>query len=83
MDEKDLEEVATIEGWMEAEILKRRLESFEIPVLLQYETAGRIFGITMNGLGKVRVLVPGDRLGEARQLLERDSDVEEPGSAPD
>ena len=35
----------------------------------QYEAAGRIFGITMDGLGKVRVLVPQDLLEEARKVL--------------
>ena len=34
------------------------LESEEIPVLLRYESAGEVFGITVNGLGKVDILVP-------------------------
>lgn len=55
---------------MEAEIIKRRLESFGIPVLLRYETAGQLFGITMDGLGKVKILVSPDHLEEARQLLQ-------------
>jgi hypothetical protein len=69
MNGGNLKELVAVEGSMEAEIIKSKLESYEIPVLLQYEAAGRIFGITMDGLGKVRVLVPQDLLEEARKVL--------------
>ncbi len=65
----NLKELVAVEGSMEAEIIKSKLESYGIPVLLQYEAAGRIFGITMDGLGKVSVLVPQDLLEEARKVL--------------
>lgn len=81
MAEGELSELVVIEGWMEAEIIKQRLESFSIPVLLQYESAGRIFGITMNGLGKVRIMVPPDHLAEARQLLVQEPENEETAAA--
>lgn len=67
--ETDLEELIAVEGSMEAEIIKSKLESFQIPVLLKFESAGRIFGITMNGLGKVKVMVPKSFLKEARKIL--------------
>ena len=69
MNEAKLKELVAVEGSMEAEIIKSKLESYDIPVLLQYEAAGRIFGITMDGLGKVKILVPEDLLEEARALL--------------
>jgi len=69
MNDTNLKELMAVEGSMEAEIIKSKLESYDIPVLLQYEAAGRIFGITMNGLGKVKLLVPEDLLEEARALL--------------
>lgn len=69
MNDGDLKELMAVEGSMEAEIIKSKLESYEIPVLLQYEAAGRIFGITMDGLGKVRIMVPRDLLEEARKVL--------------
>jgi hypothetical protein len=69
MNGADLKELLAVEGSMEAEIIKSKLESYDIPVLLQYEAAGRIFGITMDGLGKVKILVPEDLLEEARALL--------------
>ncbi len=69
MNEGNLKELVAVEGSIEAEIIKSKLESYDIPVLLQYEAAGRIFGITMDGLGKVKILVPEDLLEEARNLL--------------
>ena len=69
MPDSDLKELMTVEGGMEAEIIKSKLESCQIPVLLRYETAGRIFGITMNGLGKVKIMVPGPLLEEAKKAL--------------
>jgi hypothetical protein len=69
MNDGKLRELLAVEGSMEAEIIKSKLESYEIPVLLQYEAAGRIFGITMDGLGKVRIMVPQDLLEEAKKVL--------------
>jgi hypothetical protein len=69
MFERDLKELLAVEGSLEAEIIKSKLESFAIPVLLQYEAVGRIFGITMNGLGKVKIMVPESFLEEARKVL--------------
>lgn len=69
MDENDLAELVTVEGGLEADIVKSKLESFSIPALLRYEAAGRIFGITMDGLGKVKILVSRGLLEEARQVL--------------
>ena len=69
MQDSDLKELIAVEGSMEAEIIKSKLESFHIPVLLKFESAGRIFGITMNGLGKVKVMVPKSFLQEARKIL--------------
>jgi hypothetical protein len=69
MDDSDLQELLAVEGGLEADIVKSKLESFGIPVLLQYEAAGRIFGITMDGLGKVKVMVPKGLFAEARKAL--------------
>lgn len=54
----DMKELMTVEGMVEAEIIKTKLESLGIPCYLKFESAGRLFGITMNGLGEVRVMVP-------------------------
>ena len=54
---------------MRAEIIKGRLESAGIPVMLDYESLGRVIGLTVDGLGEVRILVPDSRAQEARDLL--------------
>ena len=68
-------------GMLQAEVIKGRLESAGIPVLLDYESLGRVIGITIDGLGEVRLLVPDDRAEDARQLLEY-SASDEAGTAP-
>lgn len=69
MSETNLVELMAVEGSLEAEIVKSKLESYGIPVLLEYEAAGRIFGITLDGLGKVKVMVPRELAEEARKAL--------------
>jgi len=54
---------------MEAQIIKGRLESEGIPALLSYESAGLIYGLTINGLGEVRILVPKHLANEAKEIL--------------
>jgi len=58
-----------VEGLMEAEIIKTKLESFEIPCMLKFESAGRLMGITMDGLGEVKVMVPADYYDTALETL--------------
>ncbi|MEJ2733501.1 MAG: DUF2007 domain-containing protein [Anaerolineae bacterium] len=66
--------VRTCQGWHLAQIYKSKLEAAEIPVLLEYESLGLIYGITVDGLGQVRVMVPQPYSEEAKALLE-DIDV--------
>lgn len=55
--------------YLEAQVMKSHLESEGIPALLRYEGAGLIYGITVDGLGETRVLVPADLSQEAREIL--------------
>lgn len=57
-------------GLSEAEIIRGFLESEEIPVLLNYESAGPVYGLTIDGLGEVRVQVPAGFAALARELLD-------------
>lgn len=66
----DLTVVYTSAGLMRAQVIKSKLEGAGIPVLLDYESVGPIIGITVDGLGEVRVLVPRDQAEEARSLIE-------------
>jgi hypothetical protein len=65
-----LVEVCVTSGLLRAEIIKGKLEVNEIPVLLEYESLGPVMGLTVDGLGQVRVLVPEDKAEMARALLE-------------
>ena len=55
--------------YMEAQVIKGRLESEGIPVLLNYESAGLVYGITVDGLGEVKVMVPKHLATEAKEIL--------------
>ena len=56
-------------NYLEAQIIKGRLESEGIPVLLSYESAGLVYGITVDGLGQVKIMVPRDLADEAKGIL--------------
>ena len=56
-------------NYMEAHIIKGRLESEGIPALLRYESAGLVYGITVDGLGQVKVMVPRHLAEEAKEIL--------------
>jgi hypothetical protein len=68
-EELELVCVRTCQGWDLAQIYKSKLEATEIPVLLEYESAGLVFGLTVDGLGAVRVMVPKDYAATAESLL--------------
>lgn len=69
-EQPELTVVHTAQGHLRAQVIKSKLEDAGIPVLLKYDSAGMIYGITVDGLGAVRVLVPADRADEARALIE-------------
>ena len=56
-------------NYLEAQIIKGRLESEGIPVLLSYESAGLVYGITIDGLGEVKIMVPQRLAEEAKEIL--------------
>jgi len=56
-------------NYLEAQIIKGRLESEGIPALLSYESAGLVYGITVDGLGEVKIMVPRDLAEEAKAIL--------------
>jgi hypothetical protein len=61
--------VRTCFGLDVAQIYKIKLEANGIPVLLKYESAGRVYGITVDSLGQVRIMVPEPYADEATELL--------------
>ncbi|HOJ52732.1 MAG TPA: DUF2007 domain-containing protein [Syntrophales bacterium] len=61
--------VAVAQGMVQAQLIKGRLESAGIRVILRYESIGQIYAVTVNGLGEVAVVVPKEELDYAREIL--------------
>ena len=54
---------------IEAQIIKGRLENEGIPVLLSYDSSSLVFGLTVDGLGMVKIMVPERFAEQAREIL--------------
>jgi len=64
------------QGPLGAEVAKSKLESADIPVMLRFEAVGRALGITVDGLGRVDVLVPRAFEVKAKALLQETDTAE-------
>lgn len=74
----DLVVVHIAQGEAVGKIIKSHLESEGIPVLLKGETAGTVLGLTVDGLGAVKVLVPREFVDKAKRIIKpRDIDLDE------
>jgi hypothetical protein len=62
--------IHTAQGPSEALVVRSLLESCGIEVKEVQETAGKLYALTMDGLGKIDIYVREDRADEARKLLE-------------
>ena len=60
----------TANGEAEAAGIKTALEAARIPTELKVASATKLFPVTVDGLGAVRIMVPADRLEEARAIIE-------------
>jgi hypothetical protein len=57
-------------GIVNARIISGRLQTEGIPVRLQYETIGVIsYSLDVDGLGEVKIFVPGSFAGQAKEIL--------------
>jgi hypothetical protein len=54
---------------IEAHIIKGRLESEGIPVLLSYDSSSLVLGFTVDGLGVVKIMVPEHLAEQAKEIL--------------
>ncbi|MBM4431841.1 MAG: DUF2007 domain-containing protein, partial [Chloroflexi bacterium] len=57
LEATDLVEVWFEQGHLRANVIKAKLEAAGIPALLSYDAISVIFGLTVDGIGKVRILV--------------------------
>jgi len=62
-------------GFMQAEVIKGRLEASGIPALLDAES--QILPFSVPDMGEVRIWVPSERAEEARELLGAEAGDEE------
>jgi len=77
-----LEVAYTASGEMEAQAVRSALEAAGIPAELKMEAAQKLFAVTVDGLGAVRVMVPADRLEEARSIVKNPAmPIEDPGTS--
>ena len=79
VENSPLEVVYTANGEMEAQAIRSALEAAGIPAELKMEAAQKLFAVTVDGLGAVKVMVPADRIEEARSIVENPAaTLEEP-----
>jgi len=71
------------QGHLPAEVIKGKLQVHGIRAMLRYSPLGRALGITIDGLGRVDVLVRREDAAEARQILAETDDptAQPPGDA--
>jgi hypothetical protein len=75
--EQDLVTVYVAQGQLRAAVIRSALESAGIPVMLRYESIGVTMGLTIDGLGRVDVMVPAEWELEAKDLLNTENDNSE------
>ncbi|HEY43153.1 MAG TPA: DUF2007 domain-containing protein [Anaerolineae bacterium] len=63
-------EVDIVMGRHIADLVRSLLEANGIPTELSQESVGTVTGFTVGPMGDVRILVPSDRVEDARKLLE-------------
>lgn len=69
-DDLGLEILLTTNDITEAQVIKSKLESENIQVLLKGESISGAYAITVDGWGKIRILVKKEDLEKAREVLE-------------
>jgi hypothetical protein len=62
-------QVTEVPGSLAAEIIKGLLEANEIQVMVSQESAGRVYGLTVGGLGGAQIFVPQSQLERAELIV--------------
>jgi hypothetical protein len=70
MDQLTYEKLTEVNGRLEAEMIESLLEAEGIDVELVQESIGHtIYPVNVDGLGRVQIFVPKDKVDEAREWL--------------
>ena len=70
MSEQNWVTLTTVQGELQAELLRGLLEAQGIPVQLSQEGVARVYGFTFGPLAEVDFLVPEERLSEAQGIIQ-------------
>jgi hypothetical protein len=62
------------QGILGAEVVRAKLGAAGVPVMLKYESAGLVLGLTVDGLGLVEVQVPEEWEADALALIDESGD---------
>lgn len=66
----ELVPIHVAQGHLRAHVIKSKLEAAGIPSMLSYDSASVVFGLTVDGIGEVRVMVRPEDAEQARGVLE-------------
>lgn len=69
--ETELKELITVQGPVEAEVIKSLLSSHNIPCLMRGLVVQSVHAFSADGLGKITILVSARDLPDAQKLIER------------
>jgi hypothetical protein len=70
MSENEWKTAITVQGELQAELLRGLLEAQEIPVRLSQEGIARVFGLAIGPSAEVDILVPESQLQAAQKVLQ-------------
>jgi hypothetical protein len=62
--------LVSVSGKLEAEIIHGMLQAYGVDAVMSHEAAASIYGLGVGPTAEVDILVPEDRLNEAKQLLD-------------
>lgn len=62
--------LVSVSGKLEAEIIHGMLQAYGVDAVMSHEAAASIYGLGVGPTAEVDILVPGDRINEAKQLLD-------------
>ena len=72
----DLAEVYVGQGHLQAHVVKAKLEAAGIPAMLSYDAASHTFGLTVDGIGAVRVPVRAGDAQASREIIQGQEQAE-------
>ena len=68
-NEEKLTEVYKTTNDMEAQVIRGLLESYGIPCVLRSNAAPSVFAFTVDGMGKVKIMVRDSMADRAKELI--------------